>query len=104
MARRTGEGEEREEEECLLPRERKNAFLRCGSQADDELKNFRQCVGRLCVDQSNRWRYFVSWSLFLLMVAVVPAASVFVLSCSHFEPFAVVPAASPLETKWQLNK
>ncbi|XP_020517432.1 uncharacterized protein LOC18424876 isoform X2 [Amborella trichopoda] len=86
MACRTGEGEEREEEECLFPRERKKAFLRCGSHADDELKSFRRCVGWLCVDQSNPWRTFVSWCVFLLMVVVIPTASPFILSCSHCEP------------------
>ncbi|XP_058081441.1 uncharacterized protein LOC131229496 [Magnolia sinica] len=79
------------EEEAL----RKRALLRCSSHAHDELQSFRSCLRWLCVDQSDPWHAFISWTVFVLFAIIVPSLSHFVLSCpgchgKHRRPYDIV--------------
>lgn len=58
---------------------------------DDELRSFRSCLRWMCIDQSNTWRFTVSWSLYFLLAIAVPIVSHFVLSYSeHRRPYQSV--------------
>ncbi|CAM8991644.1 unnamed protein product [Rhodiola kirilowii] len=48
----------------------------------DELQYFRICLKWTCVDQSNAWRASLSWSVFFLLVIIVPILSHLLYSCS----------------------
>ncbi|KAJ8642676.1 hypothetical protein MRB53_004424 [Persea americana] len=47
---------------------------------EDELSSFRSWIRWVCVDQSNSWLTFLSWSLFLILAVGVPLLSLFILS------------------------
>lgn len=48
----------------------------------EELKSLRSCLKWACIDQSNKWRASLSWSVFFLLAICVPLCSNFLLSCS----------------------
>lgn len=60
-----------------------------------ELKSFTNCLKWVCVDQSNIWKAFLSWSIFLLLAVGCPLVSHFVFLCStcdtnHQRPYDAV--------------
>lgn len=61
----------------------KKSLLRCVSRQGDELESFRSCLRWLCLDQSDRCRAFLSWTLFLVLAIGVPSLSYFILSCPN---------------------
>lgn len=68
--------------EPLLP-SKTAPFSRCASRPDDELRRFRSCLRWICVDQSNIWHSFISWSLFFSLAVIVPLISHFFLEYSE---------------------
>lgn len=69
----------------------KPVLTRSVSHMDDELRSFRSCLRWMCIDQSNTWRFTVSWSLYFLLAIAVPIVSHFVLSYSeHRRPYQSV--------------
>ncbi|KAI5674760.1 hypothetical protein M9H77_15124 [Catharanthus roseus] len=72
-----------DEGESFLSINHKNkAYSRSQSHAYDELQSFRTWLRWMCVDQSDAWTAFLSWSVFVLFAIVVPLLSHFLLACS----------------------
>lgn len=51
-------------------------------QETDELQYFKLCLKWTCVDQSNPYRAALSWSIFFLLVIIVPILSHLLYSCT----------------------
>ncbi|KNA06907.1 hypothetical protein SOVF_176730 isoform B [Spinacia oleracea] len=83
------------EEENLLPRNQTKSYNRVLSNAKDELQSYRIYLRWMCVDQSDWFSTFISWSVFLLFTFIVPAFSYFYLTCpscdaKHQQPYDAV--------------
>ncbi|BAT88600.1 uncharacterized protein LOC124824160 [Vigna umbellata] len=61
--------------------DRRGKYNRSVSHVNDEFHTFRSYLRWMCVDQSNAFTAALSWSVFLLLAVVVPAASHFLLAC-----------------------
>ncbi|KAL3503552.1 hypothetical protein ACH5RR_038001 [Cinchona calisaya] len=76
----------------LNNKNKKSLLARNASHAQDELKSFRTWLKWMCVDQSDGWTAFLSWSVFVVLTIVVPCLSHFFLACSdcdsrHSRPY-----------------
>lgn len=84
------EEEEEEENQQLLLNNNSNSSSKnkkkTKSYTADELSCFRSWIRWVCVDQSNPWLTFLSWSLFLILAVGVPVLSLFFLSCLSCSP------------------
>ncbi|KAK4804712.1 hypothetical protein SAY86_004529 [Trapa natans] len=54
---------------------RNRTFVRCLSNAQDELKSFRSCLQWMCLAQSSAWATCMAWSIFVFFGLLVPIAS-----------------------------
>lgn len=61
--------------------DRRGKYNRSVSHVNDEFHTFRSYLRWMCVDQSNAFTAALSWSVFLLLAVIVPAASHFLLAC-----------------------
>lgn len=83
------------ESEQLLISNKKKAYARVLSHAQDELHSFRSWLRWMCVDQSTPTTAFLSWFVFVLFAIVVPCLSHFFLACEdcdsrHSRPYDTV--------------
>lgn len=94
MASEEKQEEEEEENQQLLLNNNSNSSNSSSSKnkkktksyTADELSCFRSWIRWVCVDQSNPWLTFLSWSLFLILAVGVPVLSLFFLSCLSCSP------------------
>ncbi|XP_076928237.1 uncharacterized protein LOC143592131 [Bidens hawaiensis] len=78
------------EKASLIPK--RNNISRTKSSAYDELHSFRSWLRWMCVDQSTKWSFCVSWLVFIVFTIVIPILSHFYLACSdcdnrHARPY-----------------
>ncbi|XP_071907584.1 uncharacterized protein [Coffea arabica] len=86
---------EADREASLNENSKKALLARSASHAQDELKSFRTWLKWMCVDQSDWWTAFLSWSVFVVLAVVVPCLSHFFLACSdcdsrHSRPYDTI--------------
>lgn len=86
---------EADREASLNENSKKALLARSASHAQDELKSFRTWLKWMCVDQSDWWTAFLSWSVFVVLAIVVPCLSHFFLACSdcdsrHSRPYDTI--------------
>lgn len=73
---------EDERESSLTRRSKAYSDYSAHEESIDDLQNFRLYLKWICLDQSNIWRASLSWSVFFLLVIVVPLVSDSLYSCS----------------------
>ncbi|XP_071907585.1 uncharacterized protein [Coffea arabica] len=71
---------EADREASLNENSKKALLARSASHAQDELKSFRTWLKWMCVDQSDWWTAFLSWSVFVLSLSTLAALSFICLS------------------------